>query len=126
MPLTKLGERFDAALWASLQKGERRKVVKAREKRRKFKTRREVVDFVWQRENATCERCKRAVKRYVHPVRPDRGHCNERIPKSKGGDPLDATNVELVCNSCHLPGGAHAPTPERQKRLNQLRCRKAG
>jgi len=74
-------------------------------------TRRQCVDVVYTRALWRCERCGQPVRE-----RGCDGHVNERVPRSRGGDPRDPGNCELVCHHCHFggPSGAHAPTKERQ------------
>lgn len=59
-----------------------------------------------------CERCGVAISAKRPSWHPQRAHMNHRLPLSLGG--LDTPeNCELICQSCHLPGGRHAPTKER-------------
>lgn len=75
-------------------------------------TRAKCVDIVWRVARSRCERCGL-------PLRRDdgEGEVNERVPRSRGGDPNDPDNCELLCSYCHRPNGAHAPTRERLARL---------
>jgi 5-methylcytosine-specific restriction endonuclease McrA len=93
-----------------------RKAAKRKTERRHQLTRAQVRQIVFHRAKGKCERCRRAVSFDVHPWKDERAQVNERIPKSRGGDPLDPiVNTELVCRRCHFggPSGAHAPTKER-------------
>jgi 5-methylcytosine-specific restriction endonuclease McrA len=100
-----------------IPKPELRKVVKARAGRVQQRSRRQCVEIVWRREHSRCERCGRTVLRKTecYPWQDEAGHVNELIPKSRGGDPTDPANCELVCRACHFggPSGAHAPRKER-------------
>lgn len=80
-------------------------------------TRRQCAAFVYERAGGRCERCGRVVKREGWKGDPALAHVNERLPRSRGGNPRDTTNCELVCQGCHLGCGGHAPTVERQRRL---------
>ena len=84
-------------------------------------TRAECRAAVIKRACGRCERCGgRASDRY--PVwHPHRAHVNERIPRSRGGDPTSLENTELLCASCHFPGGRHAPTKARMEALRTRR-----
>ena len=64
-----------------------------------------------------CERCGRAVSDTAPEWAPERAHVNEKVPRSRGGDPCDLSNLEVCCQSCHMPNGRHAPTKERMERL---------
>jgi hypothetical protein len=96
---------------------QRKAVEKAAAKASKALTRRQCVEKVWIRAKARCERCGALVKRKAvsYATDPERGDVNEIVPKSKGGDPCDPRNCELVCGRCHFggPSGAHAPTKAR-------------
>ena len=72
---------------------------------------------VYRREKGRCQRCSGRTSPRFPVWHPRRAHVNELVPRSKGGSPYDASNCELVCQACHLPNGAHAPTAERQRRL---------
>lgn len=93
--------------------------VKARRRRNTAKARKECARIVWLRDGARCQRCGRGVlpPDQCSGWEPWRGDVNERIPRSKGGDPTDPDNAELLCQACHFggPSGAHAPTTERMK-----------
>lgn len=98
-------------------KPEPRKTVKARAKRLEAKARAACVRLVWWRAGSRCERCGRPVTppAECQGWEPWRGDVNERIPRSRGGDPTNPDHCELVCQSCHFggPSGAHAPTVDR-------------
>lgn len=103
-------------------KPERRRYVKNRERAKKKLTRAQVRELVYRREQMRCERCQRRTRRpneCTWEGDPAMAHVNERVPRSLGGDPLDPDNCELVCQGCHLPGGQHAPTPERMQKLQR-------
>lgn len=105
-------------------KPERRRYVKNRERLKRKLTRTQVREIVYRRERMRCQRCDRYVKRpkdCTWEGDPAMAHVNERVPRSKGGDPLDPDNCELVCQGCHLPDGQHAPTPERMRKLQRKR-----
>lgn len=94
--------------------------VKARRERLEATRRRKCVGLVWWRAQSRCERCGRPV---IPPAdcegwEPWRGDVNEKIPRSKGGDPGNPDHCELICQGCHFsgPSGAHAPTAERGER----------
>ena len=80
-------------------------------------TRAECAAFIYARAAGRCERCRMPVSRTVWEGHPQRAHVNERLPRSRGGDPCDPHNCELVCQGCHQFCGGHAPTIERQERL---------
>lgn len=79
-------------------------------------TRRACWEAVWARAGERCERCGRKVSRDCWPGDVKRAHVNERVPRSRGGDPRDPSNCELLCQGCHLPHGIHMPTLARQRR----------
>lgn len=97
--------------------GKRRAVEKKEVRQAKKLTRAQVVAKVWFRDKGHCVRCGKKVKKKneTYPTDPDRGEANDIIPRSKGGNPLDVDNNELICGGCHFggPSGAHAPTKER-------------
>jgi 5-methylcytosine-specific restriction endonuclease McrA len=101
-------------------KPERRSRVKKRAARVKALTRAQCRQIVFLREHSRCQRCKRKVTDDCWAWEECRAHVNELVPRSRGGSPLDVANLELLCRECHLPGGQHAPTPER---LAQIRGR---
>jgi 5-methylcytosine-specific restriction endonuclease McrA len=89
--------------------------VKARKKRQEAKERAHCRAIVWALAGGRCERCMRVVRDDDVPEwAADRAHVNERVPRSRGGSPTDPSNCELLCQSCHMPNGMHAPTAERQ------------
>lgn len=98
---------------------ERQAVEKAKKDAAHSLTRRQVVARVWLRDKGRCVRCNKKCKSKAetYPLDPDRGEVNDIVPRSKGGNPLDMTNQELICRACHFggPSGAHAPTPARMK-----------
>ncbi len=98
-----------------------RKKAERRTERQRRLTRSQVREIVYRRERMICERCHRPVKGPddSEPWEDDRAQVNERVPKSRGGDPLDPDNCELTCRRCHFggPSGAHAPTKARMKRI---------
>lgn len=102
------------------QKPERRSAVKKRLKRQRGLSRAQCRAIVFKREHGKCQRCRRPVTFDCYPWEDDRAHVNELIPRSRGGDPLDPKNCELICRLCHFPNGQHAPTPARMRRLQQL------
>lgn len=95
----------------------RRALVKAKKRRAQKVTRRQVVAKVWLRDKGHCVRCgvKCVPPKETYATDPARGEVNDIVPRSKGGDPLDVGNNELICHGCHFgaPSGGHAPTPER-------------
>jgi 5-methylcytosine-specific restriction endonuclease McrA len=113
---------FDATVAEGLQKPERRRHVKKRAKVQKKLTRAQVREIVYGREKMRCERCGQRTKRpndCTWGGDPTMAHVNERVPRSKGGNPLEPKNCELTCQACHLPGGQHAPTKERMQKLQR-------
>jgi 5-methylcytosine-specific restriction endonuclease McrA len=102
-------------------KPERRAKTTRRRTRQRRQTRAEVRRIVFLRERGHCQRCGRRVRVDVEAWRPDRAHVNERVPRSRGGSPFDPENCELLCRDCHLPGGRHAPTAERQQAVTTRR-----
>jgi 5-methylcytosine-specific restriction endonuclease McrA len=99
-----------------LAKPEPYKAVKARKKRKAIKSRKACREFVYEREQMLCQRCgwrTRKPSDCYWTGDPHMAHINERVPRSLGGNPLDPDNCELVCMSCHMPNGQHAPTAER-------------
>jgi 5-methylcytosine-specific restriction endonuclease McrA len=108
-----------------LAKPEPWKRLKARRLRQKAKDRKSCRAIVFALAGGRCEHCQRRVCDDVPEWAPERAHVNERIPKSKGGDPTDPDNCELLCGACHMPNGRHAPTLERMEILQGLRKGKA-
>lgn len=100
-------------------KPERRRVAKKRAQRQKGLTRSQARAFVYRRERWRCERCKRLLTLDVYPPNPAFPHVNEKVPRSRGGDPCDVENLELLCGPCHMPHGQHAPTAERMRKLQR-------
>ena len=103
-----------------LQKPERKRYVKNRDRAKKKLTRAQVREAVYRRERMVCERCGIRTRKPTECYwagDPHMAHVNEMVPRSLGGDPLDPDNCELVCQACHLPNGQHAPTPERMRTL---------
>jgi 5-methylcytosine-specific restriction endonuclease McrA len=102
---------------------ERKAVVKKNADAEKSLTRRQVIAKVWLRDKGRCVRCGKKCKgkSETYPLDPDRGEVNDIVPRSKGGNPLDVNNNELVCRGCHYggPSGAHAPTPARMKKRSR-------
>jgi 5-methylcytosine-specific restriction endonuclease McrA len=100
-----------------LAKPEPYRRVKARKKRQAHGLRKACREAVYARERMICQRCGIKAR---HPAEsfwegdPFMAHVNEIVPRSKGGDPLDPDNCELVHQMCHMPNGMHAPTAERQ------------
>jgi 5-methylcytosine-specific restriction endonuclease McrA len=104
-----------------LPKPSQRQAVEKQAKRNDEKlTRAQVVAKVWLRDKGRCVRCGKKCKgkAETYPLDPDRGEVNDILPRSKGGNPLDVNNQELVCRACHFggPSGAHAPTKARMKK----------
>ena len=109
-----------------LPKPSRRAVAKKQARRQWFLTRRQCREKVYLREGWRCQRCGREVTLDCWPWEPERAHVNELLPKSRGGDPCDPANCELLCNTCHItPAGEHCPTPERMQRLKDLAAKAA-
>ena len=106
-------------------KPERRRVLKRRAKRQQHLTRAQCRQIVYRRERMMCQRCQRKLSLDVYPPDPRFPHVNEKVPRSKGGDPLDPDNQELLCGTCHLPGGQHAPTVARMHQIQARLKRKA-
>lgn len=108
---------FEKSFWKPEQK---QAVEKEAERKAKKLTREQCRAIVWRRAKDRCERCGNPVKHkaVAYPTDPERGDVNEIVPKSKGGDPTDPANCELICGRCHFGGesGAHAPTPARMSK----------
>ena len=117
MPANYARPAFGGPLWKPSQK---HAVVKEAQRKAKKLTRRQCVDKVWLRAKAKCERCGNPVKRkkVTYPTDPERGDVNEKLPRSRGGDPCDPGNCELICGACHYggPSGGHAPTAKRMSK----------
>jgi 5-methylcytosine-specific restriction endonuclease McrA len=97
-----------------LAKPEPYKAVKARRKRAAATARRLARLDLLDRKGWLCERCGVRVSDLLPEWSPRRAHVNELVPRSRGGSATDPANLEVLCQSCHLPGGMHAPTAERQ------------
>ncbi len=104
----------------SYPKPERRSKTARRQERVRKLTRAQCRAAVILREKGLCQRCGRAVTDDCWPWQDERAQVNEELPRSRGGDPLNPDDCTLLCLPCHLPGGQHAPTPER---LAQIRAR---
>jgi 5-methylcytosine-specific restriction endonuclease McrA len=104
----------------SFPKPERRATTKRRKRLEIILARMSCFNEVYERAKGHCERCGVAVDANVSPVHPQRAHMNHKVPLSRGGKD-DPDNCELICQSCHMPKGQHAPTPAR---LDQVRRRK--
>lgn len=74
---------------------------------------------VFARAHSHCQRCGRYVSDRFPEWHSQRAAVNETVPRSRGGDPTDPNNCELLCRDCHMPGGRHAPTPERMQALRR-------
>jgi 5-methylcytosine-specific restriction endonuclease McrA len=98
-------------------KPERRSTAKHRSERQRKLSRAQCRDVVFRREQGLCERCKRAVTYDAWPWEDRRAQVNEKVPRSRGGDPHNPDECELLCRLCHLPGGQHAPTPQRMRMI---------
>lgn len=99
-----------------------RKAAKRKTQATRRLTRAQVRTIVFTRAKGKCERCSRPVSFDVAAWKDERAQVNERVPRSRGGDPLDpVTNTELVCRACHFggPSGAHAPTAARMARVKR-------
>jgi hypothetical protein len=94
-----------------------RKAAGKRQERARRLTRAQVRRLVYDRAKGRCERCQRAVSFDVHPWKDAHAEVNEPGMRSKGADPLDPKQCELVCHKCHFggPSGAHAPTAARMR-----------
>jgi hypothetical protein len=84
-------------------------------------TRAECCTVVARRAMGRCERCGHRASRRFPMWHRSRAHVNEKVPRSKGGDPTDPSNCEWLCQACHMPDGQHAPTKERMERLRSTR-----
>lgn len=73
--------------------------------------------IVMARAKGYCERCHRWISDEFPDWHPQKAQMNHRKPLSLGGTD-DPENCEAICQACHLPHGAHAPTRERQQRLH--------
>ncbi len=95
-----------------------RKAKKRKADRQFDLTRAQVRALVMERAKGCCERCGRKVDFDVAPFLDHHAEVNEPGMRSKGADPLDPNQCELVCHKCHFggPSGSHAPTAERMKR----------
>lgn len=103
-----------------LAKPERRVTVKKRAQRLSTLSRAQCKQKVYARERMHCERCGLKLTLECYPPDPRYPHVNERVPRSQGGDPHEPKNCELLCGTCHMPNGQHAPTQARMKRLRHL------
>lgn len=77
--------------------------------------------MVIQRAGSCCERCGRWVSDDMPDWSIRRAHVNEIVPRSRGGSETDPANCELLCPSCHMPDGQHAPTKARMQKLQRPR-----
>jgi hypothetical protein len=95
-----------------------RKAAKRQQQQQHRLTRAQVRQIVFRRAKERCERCQRRVSFDVAAWRDDRAQINEPQMRSKGANPLDPDQCELVCRACHFggPSGAHAPTADRMVR----------
>lgn len=95
-----------------------RKAAKKTSTRKFGRTRKQVCQLVFKLKKERCERCGVKVSFDVAAWKDERAQVNDIVPRSKGGDPLDVNNQELICRKCHFggPSGAHAPTPARMAR----------
>jgi len=76
-------------------------------------TREDCCAVVFARARGRCERCGIPVSYALPPWHRRRAQVNERVPRSRGGDPRDPDACELLCRDCHLPDGRHMPTLAR-------------
>jgi hypothetical protein len=105
----------------SFPKPERISRVKKKADRAKRLSRAQCRAIVIAREHSKCQRCGRKVTDDCPPYAPERAHVNE--PEGRFKDKTAAYRpeaCELLCQSCHMPGGQHAPTAAR---LAQIRAR---
>lgn len=98
-----------------LEKGKTRKQIKASLDRAFDKARKAARLVCLSTANWHCERCDVAISDDYPEWHPRRAHVNEKRPRSLGGSAIDITNLEAVCQRCHMPNGQHAPTAERQR-----------
>jgi 5-methylcytosine-specific restriction endonuclease McrA len=103
-----------------LAKPQRHSAVKRKAKAVRRLSRAQCVRKVYMRERMHCQRCRFALSLECYPPDPRYPHVNEMVPRSKGGDPCDPDNCELLCGDCHMPRGEHAPTKARMDKLNEL------
>lgn len=101
-------------------KPERGSAVKRKAKAVRTVTRAQCVQIVYRRDRMRCQRCGSKLSLDVYPPNPRYPQVNEIIPRSKGGDPCDPDNCELLCGHCHMPRGEHAPTKTRMEKLQAL------
>jgi 5-methylcytosine-specific restriction endonuclease McrA len=103
-----------------------RKAKKLEVKKAHRLTRKQVQQIVYRRERGRCQRCGLAVSYDVHAWKDERAQCNDIVPRSKGGNPLDPDNQELTCRRCHFggPSGAHAPSAARMRPLSAPRAQR--
>ncbi len=63
-----------------------------------------------ERDGYQCQRCLRRVSDDFPEWHPARAHVNHR--NGRGGDRLcDLSNLETLCQSCHMPNGRHQRRP---------------
>lgn len=79
-------------------------------------TRAQCYVIVARRAKGRCERCGVRISERHPEWHPLRAHLNHVTPLSKGGEDTPE-NCELICGSCHMPNGRHAPTAARGERL---------
>jgi len=81
-------------------------------------TRRQCYAVVEKRACGCCERCGIAISKERPEWHPQRAHMNHKRPRSLGGKDTPE-NCELICQGCHMPGGSHAPTNDRQTAMRR-------
>jgi 5-methylcytosine-specific restriction endonuclease McrA len=99
-------------------RGETQQQARARKRLTRRRNRRELVDYVRERDGDCCRLCGRAVQ-YTVEAALNHGEVHEYIYRSRGGSDVEPTNCVLVCKSCHTGEEPciHAGIGHRSKRV---------
>jgi 5-methylcytosine-specific restriction endonuclease McrA len=94
---------------SALYKPDSRKKQKAREDRQWTLQREACRAEVYARAGGCCERCGKPLVLRPSDAPHERliANINEKVPRSRGGDPLDPANCNCLCWDCHLGKGFH-------------------
>ena len=89
--------------WPKKPRGTTRKQEKARQAVDDRAARDACVREVFRLYRSRCGRCAKPVKPKTDPSVTEFtiGHTHEKVLRSRGGDPHDPTNCELLCWRCH-------------------------
>ena len=83
-------------------KPEPRAKVKARTVRQFAAARAKCIAAVWKRDGHVCQRCGIWLKKHTETDNPFLiGHVHEIVPRSRGGDPTNPDECELLCEKHH-------------------------